>query len=66
MKHTLTEARAELRALKACSTNEIVANYNNWMNAYMERLMNTTGRVHEVYLQCVDTLAEKYSESEDR
>lgn len=59
MKHTLTEARAELEALKACSNNEAAVNYNVWMNTYLERLMHTTEKVHEIYMQCAELLQDK-------
>lgn len=62
-KYTITEAKAELRALKACSANEITTNYYNWKLTYIERLQNTTGKVREVYSQCLDVLEEMNTET---
>lgn len=58
MKHTLTEAKAELKALKACSRDEMAVNYHNWKDSYIERLQSTTGKTREIYSKCLDILLE--------
>ena len=63
MKHTLTEAKAELRALKACSADEVSEFYHIWKDTYIYRLQSTTGKTREIYSQCLDLLEEKFEET---